>query len=172
MLTGGTGDVKPQLLTHTFAQSANDTATTETVPLPVMRNFSGPSGKRAQIVELLKIYMHYGSALPEVDANYSAHFMTKNPGAAVAAVQGDASIIASFGWQSALTTSGMYVHPKNDVIDLTDGAGNGVLVAVDNLFISQVSNASGTQNSNACRILYRVYSADVTEYIGIVQSQQ
>lgn len=64
--------------------------------------------------------------------------------------------------------------------DLTDGAGHGVLIATDNIFLNvQVTNAafnnvtadaiSATFN---CDILYRFKEVKLQEYIGIVQSQQ
>lgn len=65
--------------------------------------------------------------------------------------------------------------------DLTDGAGHGVLVATDNIFLTlqtaaTVVGASATITAatgfGECAILYRFKEVGLAEYIGIVQSQQ
>lgn len=64
--------------------------------------------------------------------------------------------------------------------DLTDGAGHGVLVATDNVFLTlqtALSSIIGTSVGGItgvaeCAILYRFKEVGLAEYIGIVQSQQ
>lgn len=64
--------------------------------------------------------------------------------------------------------------------DLTDGAGHGVLVATDNIYASfwfALVDIGSTDEPSAsgiceCDILYRWKEVSLTEYIGIVQSQQ
>jgi len=69
------------------------------------------------------------------------------------------------------------------VHDLTDGAGHGILVATDQMTLivdiinTNTSPVSGntlivSDMSMLCEILYRFKEVPLTEYIGIVQSQQ
>lgn len=56
--------------------------------------------------------------------------------------------------------------------DCTDGAGHGVLVATDNIYITMNTNGwQGAANADF-KILYRFKEVSLVEYIGIVQSQQ
>ena len=57
------------------------------------------------------------------------------------------------------------------ILDLTDGAGHGFLVASDNIYLQVSSIASGIVNSANVKILYRWKDVSVQEYVGIVQSQ-
>jgi hypothetical protein len=56
--------------------------------------------------------------------------------------------------------------------DFTDGAGHGILVATDNIFIQASTNGQNTASLFRFKILYRFKSVSLVEYIGIVQSQQ
>lgn len=63
--------------------------------------------------------------------------------------------------------------------DLTDGAGHGVLVATDNIWISIMLTVGSVDVGNygaaafsAAHILYRFKDVSLQEYIGLVQSQQ
>lgn len=57
------------------------------------------------------------------------------------------------------------------VNDLTDGAGHGILIATDQLFLQIASNSTTIANEVAFKILYRWKNVPLSEYIGIVQSQ-
>jgi hypothetical protein len=61
--------------------------------------------------------------------------------------------------------------PTTQVLDLTDGAGHGLLIATDNIFMTVYSTNTGVANEVGCKILYRWKNVSVEEYIGIVQSQ-
>lgn len=65
--------------------------------------------------------------------------------------------------------------------DLTDGAGHGVLVATDNIWLSILATAATADAgenavlnvaSSNCDLFYRFKEVTLQEYIGIVQSQQ
>jgi hypothetical protein len=170
MLTGGTGDVKPEMLTYSAVMSAADTTTTTTTALPILRNFSSGNGSRAQIVEILKAFIFLPAPV-EVDSDITVLIGTKNLGTTNGNF-GDPSIFAAAGNQMLLTTSGQVVYDRLRVIDLTDGAGNGILVATDNIFTQISSSTTSSVNTTRVKLLYRVYAASVTEYVGIVQGQQ
>jgi len=68
-----------------------------------------------------------------------------------------------------------------DIHDLTDGAGHGILIATDNVYLSfdvLISSPSGVSVSVLvgsylqCDLIYRFKNVSLQEYIGIVQSQQ
>jgi len=68
-----------------------------------------------------------------------------------------------------------------DIHDLTDGAGHGILIATDQIFLTQQTSlacltASGTADSITgfvqADLIYRFKEVKLQEYIGIVQSQQ
>lgn len=64
--------------------------------------------------------------------------------------------------------------------DLTDGAGHGILVATDNIYLSVQTSLTAYNGSSADEIIgfcfadliYRFKEVKLQEYIGIVQSQQ
>lgn len=56
--------------------------------------------------------------------------------------------------------------------DLTDGSGHGVLIATDKVFLGVDTVGFPGAASFNFRMLYRWKAVSLTEYIGIVQSQQ
>ncbi len=170
MLTGGSRDVKPQLMVFAATQSAADTTTSQSQALPVLRNFSSGGGSRAQIVEILRVQITFPFP-PEVDATTSVYLSTKNFGTTNTSLA-EPNVFAGARRFIDITTSGAFYGSSNEYIDLTDGQGNGILVATDNIYAQVVSTSTGVANTAIIRVLYRIYSADVTEYVGIVQGQQ
>lgn len=76
--------------------------------------------------------------------------------------------------QAATSTDMSYIFPI--VFDLTDNAGHGVLVGTDQIFFGAGNAAGGTISESTgqatARILYRIKDVGITEYVGLVQSQQ
>lgn len=58
------------------------------------------------------------------------------------------------------------------IMDLTDEAGHGILVATDNLYFVNYSAGTGATNGMVYVLTYRFKDVSLEEYIGIVQSQQ
>lgn len=57
--------------------------------------------------------------------------------------------------------------------DLTDGAGHGILIATDALYLNITFTGAVTVNFQTyLKLFYRLKAVGVEEYIGIVQSQQ
>lgn len=172
ILTGGSRDYKPEYMTLT-ASAANNASATSTFPLPVMRNFSSSNGANAQVIEVLKVLVEF----PEVYSQAAAfvdvrlHLSTKNHGT-TATTLADPDTFAACGLQSYFTTSGNAIIPSAQSFDFTDGMGNGILIATDNVYCQLTNTATGQTITCSLKILYRIYSASVTEYVGIVQSQQ
>lgn len=88
------------------------------------------------------------------------------------------------GGPDPLYTGYAQASPEQPIIhDLTDGDGHGILVATDavNLLLSATFTNESTSGGGsltwgdsqlACEILYRYKKVSLTEYIGIVQSQE
>lgn len=68
---------------------------------------------------------------------------------------------------SGSSNNSMPIH-----ISLSDQNGNGVLVATDKLFVVGGNVGALTAGSYVAKILYRLVNVGITEYVGIVQSQQ
>jgi hypothetical protein len=172
ILTGGSKDYKPEYMTITASAGTNASATTA-FPLPVMRNFSSSNGAKAQVIEALKFIVElpqlYSTAAAYSDVR--VHLSTKNHGT-TATTLADPDTFVGLGKQSVFCTSGAVTTDTTVSFDFTDGMGNGILLATDNVYAQLTNVATGQTITAACKLFYRVYSASVTEYVGIVQSQQ
>lgn len=180
-LTGGTRDVNPQFLHGRVTLSAANTVTEVTLGTPIVRVGPQTNGKSI-IMEVLKIFVQ----MPEVDADAAAatgraftiQFGTTSSGA-TAALRGsdDPRIFAHFvhSVRNAFTAAGtglLDIQDDMSVMDLTDGAGHGILIATDNIFIDAVTSNQTAASAFPFKILYRFKEVSLVEYIGIVQSQQ
>lgn len=178
-LTGGTGDVNPQLLSDSITQSAADTTTTQQAVLPIQR-ISANAPQQAIVMEVLKIYVQMPSfgaiaAVAETTDTMNLVFSTRNTGTTNQSLS-DPAVFAVIRTvrQGAFTAAGTYGYQEwpIQVVDLTDGAGHGILIATDSIFIQAVSAGTGNANLMQWKILYRWKRVSLAEYIGIVQSQQ
>ena len=57
-------------------------------------------------------------------------------------------------------------------VDLTDNAGNGMLVATDRIVIYGANTSGTIAGTYVAKVLYRLKEVGIQEYVGIVQSQQ
>jgi hypothetical protein len=165
-LTGGTGDVNPQPLVAACTQSSADTTTTATTVLPNLI----AAGAAPRIVELLKATFVFPNTIVEVDGSISASLSTSSFGT-TSASPGDPRVLAFANRAYAITTSGSVVNNNAVEYDLSDGAGHGVLVGGQNLFLQVASSGTSAANTVYCRLLYRWKGVTMVEYVGIVQSQ-
>ena len=177
-VTGGTGDIKPQLLTLVIpAPVGNSDYGVVTVPVPrVILAFTGA----ATVMEILKVYWYPGiSDSADAGAIFGGYLSfralrAQDDAVSRATIIGDFANSASFAAVSKtvnfVTTGGVnWTLPFE--ADLTDNNGNGILVATDTIFATSF-NVDGTSPSRcALKILYRMVNIDLNEYVGIVQSQ-
>ena len=178
-LTGGTGDVNPQFLSETVTQSAADTTTTTTINLPIQR-IAANAPSQAIVMEVLKIWVQlpiFGDVgnVAETSKSLNCIFSTRNTGTTNQSL-GDAAVfaVARTTQQGAWTAAGSYAYQEFPIVtlDLSDGAGHGILIATDSIYAQVVSAATGNTNSPQFKIMYRWKRVSLAEYIGIVQSQQ
>lgn len=178
-LTGGSGDVKPQQLVGALTQLSVDTHAVLTIPLPVSKLVG--TKQSATIIEILKVLFYYATPADSVYELWAWLATTQlvatgavgqTLSATVLNRFGDAHIIACFAIEQKITTSGGITERMPIEVDLTDGAGNGVLVATDSLTFECNTDNVGVVSPFAFRALYRTYDAGILEYVGIIQSQQ
>lgn len=176
-LTGGSGDVNPQYLSLPIVnQTVANTYFELAFPTPIPR--TRITNGRATVMEMLRIMFN----LPEADTNNiatgsnlvaNAHLSTR----ALAAVSFANPAIFAYqekNMRGAFTAAGTYgtVTHEPNILDLTDGAGHGILVATDNIYFGVNTIGFLGVAGFACKIIYRMKNVSVEEYVGIVQSQQ
>lgn len=179
-VTGGTGDIKPQIMTlESGTAGAVDDYVVKANQLPVPR--FGTMQSRATIFELLWVdwYLNVRNVADTADVEFA--YLATNTDRA----DGDTSTTGTFEadlarsnvfaaalWAQSLSTNGGFNLEMPIHIDLTDNNGNGVLVATDKLFVVG-GNISGTNAGNyIAKVAYRMVNVGISEYVGIVQSQQ
>jgi len=167
-ITGGTGDVNPQYFLLNCTQTAADTTTTQATSIPVQRL---PQGRGAQVMEVLKVILNPVELVTEGADNTTSWTVTTRNLGTTGVNENDSSLVAFFKQVYKFTTSGKIVYNWPLVLDLTDGAGHGLLIATDNLYF-QIESTGTSQVQNATiRLLYRWKNVGLAEYVGIVQSQ-
>ncbi len=179
-VTGGTGDIKPQLMTLSagLAGAVADYVT-DRVSLPVPR--FGTMKTKATIVELLWVdwYMAYEDFSDTTNLNWgflsTTTLRTDGETSTSATLRDDILDPRTFALAIQtrnLTTSGSSSLTMPVRINLTDMNGNGILIATDSLTVTG-GNVGGTAvGSYSCKVAYRMVNVGVAEYVGIVQSQQ
>jgi hypothetical protein len=166
-LTGGSGDVNPQLL-HAVLQQDGTNATILTIPIPIPRF---PAAKnKAFVMEVLKAsyYLETGS-IPVSDPSAGVQWglATTDNAALLDATTFDQGSLTQAG---ALNT-GTFGAVNPYVTDFTDGAGHGLLIGTENIYLRIQSAFYTTASRITLRLSYRYKLVDVYEWIGIVQSQ-
>jgi len=180
-LTGGSGDVKPQMLARGITQATANTSFSLQIQLPVPRIVpQGGTNQVATIVEVLKVWFWYNATNDQQFQAWSWLSTTSLRGSGLTTITlaaemlntfADPAIIAVWSNNSKVTTSGGVNNFYPQMIDLTDGAGNGILVATDSLFFECNTDNSAQIDPFGFRMLYRTYEAGILEYVGIAQSQ-
>ena len=179
-VTGGTGDVKPQIFTmNTGIAGAPNDYVVNRVALPVPR--FGSTKTKATIMEIL--WVHWYLALENLadssvtEFGYLTTSTTHFDGEATSAVTMAADVedprtFAYVASSTGLVTTGGFHKFVPIRIDLTDSNGNGTLIATDQLFIVGGGIAQTVVGTYVAKIGYRLVNVGITEYVGIVQSQQ
>lgn len=195
LLTGGTGDVNPQTMTIT-STGANTTGALQNsflqgamVPVPVPK-YPG-SNNRAIVMEVLSVQWEIadltppgtpGNAVEVMHWLSTTGFASGGDWTTLQMLQ-DPNCISRIrrkvGTTNAGTGDGLVIWDFNlsEYDDLTDQAGHGLLVATDYIWIGSYVNpepaAANVYASPAvATVTYRMKEIGLTEYIGIVQSQQ
>ena len=179
-LTGGTGDVNPQfLLSPRISNATPGSLVSVQLPLPIQRL---PTTGRAQVLEILKVTWDFDFTIINTDAATTlggiAYLTTRNPNNSAPSTVDNTTVdwIEQKLQTLSATSGGIAVQIEHPFLhDLTDGAGHGVLIGTDYLFLSLLNPSgytAGNVTFSSARILYRWKDVSLAEYIGMVQSQQ
>lgn len=179
-LTGGTGDVSPQwLVIPVLSNTGTDSFASAQINCPVSR-LSTSKGK-ATVIEILKVlWAMPGYAFPQAEGLTNIQNRAQLSTAPLTQIKLDSPSVFDFNlrkWRqygTAAEGDNTYFETwsEPDIHDLTDGAGHGVLIATDSIYLGVDSvNYPGIASYNV-RILYRYKEVGLQEYIGMVQSQQ
>jgi len=177
--TTSSADVYPQILTAESGTAGNvDDYQIGTITLPVNR--VGTSKGKAQVVEILKVDWYLGvEDLADTSSGKFGFLSTikfRSNGdtstyATFAVDLEDPTVFAAALTQVVTSTSGAFTREMPITVDCSDKNGNGILIAVDKLFITFGDVGGTTAASGKCKIYYRLVDAPLSEFIGIVQSQ-
>lgn len=156
-LTGGTKDVNPQYFRMQVDNAGTTTASTESA-IPVQRL---NNKNRSMVMEILKVQF-LTKHVSDTKDEWVGIATSKPPTGKPDAMQGYWVCLTKINAAS----------PESPVVDLTDGAGHGVLVAADKLFFAAYADTAKADRGVVALILYRWKNVSLSEYIGIVQASQ
>jgi len=167
-LTGGTRDVNPQTLGSSGKQTAVNGFVVVEVAVPVLRVTQ--RANVAQVIEILAV---------DFEADFGERknndvVIIQLTSARVTQTLGiqDFRVIAHQHMQTFLNTEGRQTENKVTHIDLTDGAGHGLICATPSIFLVGASLDQATALLTfRFRIFYRFKNIGLTEFIGIAIQQ-
>lgn len=179
-LTGGTNDVNPQYMKVRVTSSGTSAATTSVaVPIPVQRL---ATGGRAQVLEILKVFYDVNitaSAGTMQVFQYTFVLSSRSNGTTLPALGNADPYTVAFKNDVKVMPAGNALMSACDVLDLTDGAGHGVLFGMDNLYVcfQWAAFTTGTTTLAASsapylnlNIAYRWKNVGFQEYVGMITS--
>jgi len=178
-LGGGTGDVKPQYLTLTSGSNDPDTFDVTVFALPVPR--FGTMKSKATVFEILSVDWYLAPAILTDGVHAVFAYLTTSPNRSdtepfilqdIAIDVARPQTFAAVGKNNILIVQGGLNASFPAHVDLTDGAGNGFLVATDSLSLVVANVDDAAAAITVCKVKYRLTNVGISEYVGIVQSQQ
>lgn len=187
-LTGGTGDVNPNIFRFPPLVSTALNAVDRFVAPTPLQAFNNTAQNRATVMEILKVYFSAKQVFNTSVVGQSLTFLhmtvqsTRN--ADVNAVeQGMAfgGCLASKTLKQNVQATGStltepIIEDAEWEVDMTDGAGHGVLLAGPEVefatVIEMFGSATVSESVRTCAFLYRFKDVPLTEYLGILSSAQ
>lgn len=175
-LTGGTGDVNPQWMFFFMDPAVSGTGQEWAVMTPYNR--LPRAGGKVTIMEVLKVEFQVPQAPVAGGAALDAHLVcyvtTRAGGGSLSSNGLIANISVDYLVPTAALRGGYSTANRVYQVDVSDGAGHGMLIATDSIIFGGLGAASiwiaGT--GAHVRLLYRFKTVSLEEYIGIVQSQE
>lgn len=176
-LTGGSKDVNPQTMTVNVIQPGADTTVSFAQQLPIPRLPTRPGYNL--VIELLTVTLYWiQPILPAAGGRIVlAAGVTTRPNAPVNFLDQvtDPRKLALW-YHTAAQAGGAGAYALNEeamkVLDLTDQAGHGLLIATDVIYMQLQTAFTVQANDVVFELEYRWKEVTLVEYIGIVQSQQ
>lgn len=155
-------DVNPQFMHGATTETAANTFTQTTLPTPVVSQ-----GEQVYIMELLKLFVFMDSgALGDGDSvNWQ---LTKASQSATVNFDNPDVILRGSQLSTHLTSGHNEIYNPHQY-DLSDGAGNGLLMAKRNLYFGVQGVSQAGALSVRFKLLYRLKKVPASEYIGIIE---
>lgn len=181
-LTGGTGDVNPQIYNVTVRQPGVDLSNITAFPVPVYR--FPLKRERAMVMEVLRVQWIIENIVTAAGQNSLIGLISTSVPAGLASTtpSSEAEQFTALTGPTvidAISLDGLFATAAGFAItsriidhDKTDSAGHGILIATDQIYVAIGSTATGTINGLCAKITYRWKEVGLAEYIGIVQAQQ
>jgi len=155
--------VNPQTLGLIVVESAANTFTQAEVGIPVLR--TGISATRAQVIEALWVEWQVPAGSQAAADGVDMQLTTSSQAALV--TLNDPDILARYSDVVAFTTSGATRTQLIVKQDLTDGAGHGLIVATNAIFIGVIGSSQSGALTARCRLAYRFKNVSLQEFIGL-----
>lgn len=180
-LSGGLGDINPQYYNGSVKQTSPNTLTNATFSLPVPRYSSGPN--QAIVIEVLKVFIGLSAfahnvevieTLKQVQAAFGTIVTTsaKNLSSPDVWAFFQKRLRATASVAATGSSADVYKECPNEM-DLTDGAGHGLLLGTDTFNVQLwSSNEPDHAFDLKFKLYYRFKRIRLVEYIGLVQQQQ
>lgn len=159
--------MNPQFLRGNLTDTA-DTYAEVAMQTPVQRIMGG-RGRKAVVMEILKIFIESGAVMVDGADRERFHVATRSSTSILS--MGDSATIATVYNLFRMTTSGSTTSNQMTCIDVTDGAGHGMLVATDQVFFACQLTGQGAARTSHIAISYRLKAVALEEFIGIMAWQ-
>jgi len=181
---GNLRDKYPQTLKGSVVMpsgGSNDTATTAQITLP-LDPFG--SGTTKMLMEILGVdYELFNVGAMNSDTGWmwvavglstlKTGMNTTDQTTAASYFLADPYTISEWSWNFGVAAASLQLPIFGRAYqDLTDGQGNGQLVAVPNLYLTVASANTGCKVGCRVSIKYRFNAVNVNEWVGMMQSQQ
>lgn len=164
-----TFDMKPQFYNAYVTLSAANTYTQAVLQMPI-NPAATVSGGKVRVMEILKVLFDMQFDTLAEDGFVGVQLTYQSQTAILSA--GDTQkYLDRYSHGTQLITSGAVMDVVPIYHDLSDGAGNGILVATPQLFLGAVSIGQSGAMSAGVKLLYRYVDIPIEEYVGIVSSQ-
>lgn len=165
-------DLKPQFLHTNVVESAANTFTKVMTNTPCV--FHALPGNKQLVMEILKIFADVAPELVAGTATQSTigvstKALTADPGFNNDVIIRDSVLVNTLGARTA-ESHGVFSRQKLLVYDLTDGAGNGILVAAPQLCFFVMGAANVNAKNVNFKVLYRLLTVSSEELLGMLQS--
>ena len=164
-------DYFPNYMSWKITESAADTYTTDKIFTPIPRS-QVMTGNKAVVMELLWLEI----TCPNITFNAGEEFITcgiQTGGVPIAAQSIDeGNVIGYLFRELSILTEGGSTHDFPMIYDFQSKDGFGMLLGTDAFHAWVFSGGTGVALAVSFRLYYRFVQVPVTEYIGIVQSQQ
>lgn len=164
-------DYFPNYMSWSITQTGNDDFTTDKIFTPIPRS-QQMTGNKAIVMELLWMEVDFHNMkLNAADEELFSAISTGGVPTKIPTIN-EGNCISYLSRELCFTTSGAAMAVKPAIHNMQTNDGYGVLLGTDAFHASVDSLNTGIANQFHFRLYYRFVQIPITEFIGLVQSQQ